>query len=295
MQFTSSIRFCFFFLLLSGNLFAQIETSEPVDTSWKKIYRSTPTKEFDLMHTKLDVRFDFDKAYLYGKAQITLKPHFYARKQLRLDAKGMELHDVRLLKGTQKVKLKYDYSDGNNLYITLDKEYKGGESFTIFIDYTAKPNEYDAKGSEAIKAGKGLYFINPKGEDKNKPVQIWTQGETEANSVWCPTIDKPNQRQTHEISMTVSDKYVTLSNGLMVAQKKNNDGTRTDTWKMDMPHAPYLMMMGVGDFKIYKEKWRNKEVSYYLEPAYAPYAKHIFGNTPDIMEFYSKILGVDYP
>lgn len=284
-----------FCLLISVSVSAQIIAPEKEDTSWKNIYRATETKIFDLIHTKLDVRFDYDNAYLYGKAQITLKPHFYPQKQLRLDAKGMELHEVSLLKGTQKVKLKYDYSDENNLYITLDKEYKGGENFTVYIDYTAKPNEYGAKGSEAIKAGKGLYFINPKGEDKNKPIQIWTQGETEANSVWCPTIDKPNQRQTHEIGMTVPDKYVTLSNGLLVAQKKNTDGTRTDTWKMDMPHAPYLMMMGVGDFKIYKDKWRNKEVSYYLEPAYAPYAKNIFGNTPEIIEYYSKILGVDYP
>ena len=276
-------------------MLAQIESPEPEDSSWKKVYRATVTKEFDLVHTKLDVKFDFSKAYLYGKVQITLKPHFYPSKQLRLDAKGMDINEVSLLKGTQKTKLSYDYTDKNNLNIKLDREYKGGEAFTLYIDYISKPNEYEAKGSIAIKDGKGLYFINPKGEDKDKPTQIWTQGETEANSIWCPTIDKPNQRQTHEITMTVPDKYVTLSNGLLIAQKKNTDGTRTDTWKMDMPHAPYLMMMGVGDFKIYKDKWRNKEVNYYLEPAYAPYAKQIFGNTPEIMEFYSKILGVDFP
>jgi aminopeptidase N len=292
-----SIRklFTAFCVFIAFELPAQITSPEIEDSSWKKIYRATPTKTFDLVHTKLDVKFDYANAHLYGKAQIMLKPHFYPGKQLRLDAKGMDINEVSLLKGTQKVKLKYDYSDNNYLDITLDKEYKGGENFTIYIDYVSKPNEYEAKGSDAIKDGKGLYFINPTGEDKNKPTQIWTQGETEANSVWCPTIDKPNQKQTHEISMTVPDKYVTLSNGLLVAQKKNTDGTRTDTWKMDLPHAPYLMMMGVGDFKIYKDKWRNKEVSYYLEPAYAPYAKQIFGNSPEIIEYYSKILGVDYP
>ena len=268
---------------------------EKEDSSLKNIYRPAPTKDFDLVHTRLDVKFDYAKAFMYGKAQLSLKPHFYASKQLRLDAKGMDINEVSLLKGTQKIKLIYEYKDNNNLYITLDKEYKGGETFTVYIDYVSKPNEYQAQGSEAIKEAKGLYFINPTREIKDKPIQIWTQGETEANSVWCPTIDKPNQRQTDEISMTVPDKYVTLSNGLLVAQKKNIDGTRTDTWKMDLPHAPYLMMMAVGDFKVYKDKWRNKEVNYYLEPAYAPYAKQIFGNTPEMIDFYSKILGVDYP
>ena len=35
---------------------------------------------------------------------------------------------------------------------------------------------------------KVLYFINPRGEEKDKPTQIWTQGETEATSVWCPPL-----------------------------------------------------------------------------------------------------------
>src|SRR3569833_1890512 len=54
-------------------------------------------------------------------------------------------------------------------------------------------------------------------------------------------------------------------------------------------------MMAVGDFKIYKDYYHGKEVSYYLEPAYAPYAKQIFGNTPEMIDFYGKLLGVSYP
>jgi aminopeptidase N len=120
-------------------------------------------------------------------------------------------------------------------------------------------------------------------------------GRNRSSSAWFPTIDKPNQKTTDEISMTVPAKYVTLSNGRLASKKVNADGTRTDTWKMELPHSPYLFMMAVGDFKIYKDKWRGKEVSYYLEPKYAPYAKDIFGFTPEVMEFYSKTLGVDYP
>jgi aminopeptidase N len=113
--------------------------------------------------------------------------------------------------------------------------------------------------------------------------------------VWCPIIDKPNQKTTQEIAMTVPAKYVTLSNGKLASQKKNSNGTRTDTWKMDMPHAPYLFFMGVGDFAVVKDKYKDKEVSYYVEKEYAPVARKIFGNTPEMMTFYSKILGMDYP
>ncbi|WP_431244741.1 M1 family metallopeptidase [Flavobacterium sp. P21] len=182
----------------------------------------------------------------------------------------------------------------SRLFIALNRKYKSTEKFTIYISYTAKPDELKVKGSAAITDAKGLYFINPDGKD-DKPIQIWTQGETEASSAWFPTIDKPNQKTTSEIAMTVDAKYVTLSNGKLASQKVNSNGTRTDIWKMELPHSPYLFMMAVGDFKITKDTYNGKEVSYYLEPKYAPYAKQIFGKTPDMMNFYSKMLGVEYP
>ena len=165
----------------------------------------------------------------------------------------------------------------------------------IYINYTSKPNELTVEGSAAITNAKGLYFINPTGEDKDKPVQIWTQGETESNSVWMPTIDKPNQKSTEEIYMTVPAKYVTLSNGKLISQKKNPDDTRTDYWKMDLPHAPYLFFMGVGDFTIIKDSYKGKEVNYYVEKKEAPYAKGVFGNTPEMIQFFSNKLGIEYP
>ena len=266
-----------------------------VDTSWKKEYRETAEKINDLMHTKLEVKPDFSKSYLYGKSWLTLRPHFYPTDSLRLDAKGMTINKVALLKGTQQLPLKYEYDDWS-LRIKLDKTYKSSESYTIYIDYTAKPDEFQEKyGTDDFLGIKGMYFINPKGEVKNKPTQIWTQGETENNSAWFPTIDKTNQKTTQELTVTVANKYVTLSNGKLTSQKKNTDGTRTDYWKMDLPHAPYLFFLGVGEYAVIKDSWQGKEVNYYVEPEYASVAKKIFGNTPEMIGFFSKITSVDYP
>jgi aminopeptidase N len=283
-------------LILVGALFI-IDISllaQAPDTTVMKVYRETATRINDLVHTRLEARFDFSKSYMYGKAWVTLQPHFYSTDSLRLDAKGMEIHKITIVKNGKESPLKYDY-DNSQLNIHLDKTYRAGEQYTIFIDYTARPDEVKAKGSAAIREAKGLYFINPRGEDPDTPTEIWTQGETEANSVWLPTIDKPNQKMTDEIAMTVPDKYVTLSNGKLVSQKKNVDGTRTDTWKMDLPHAPYLLFMGVGDYAIIKDSYKGKEVSYYVDKEYASVARKIFGLTPEMIAFYSKITGIDYP
>lgn len=272
---------------------AQHDGSKP-DTSWKTVFREAPERINDLVHTKLDARFDYSKSYLNGKVWITLKPHFYPTDSLLLDAKGMDIKKVNIVKGSSQSPLKYNY-DGMFLNIKLDKTYKGNEQYTVYIEYTARPNELEVQGSAAISDAKGLYFINPTGEEKDKPTQIWTQGETEATSVWVPTIDKPNQKTTQEFALTVPDKYVTLSNGILTSSKKNSDGTRTDNWKMDLPHAPYLFFMGVGDFAVIKDSYKGKEVSYYVEKEYAPVAKRIFGNTPEMMAYFSRITGIDFP
>ncbi len=263
-------------ILFSGNVFAQSEISGRTE-----IYRQSHTKMTELKHTKLKVKFDYQKEQMSGEEWLTASPYFYPTDSLVLNAKAMLIHEVALDKNGSKSPLKYEYKN-DMLKINLDKTYTRNQDYTVYINYTARPNEVKTPGSAAISDAKGLYFVN-------------AQGETEASSAWFPTIDKPNQKTTQEIYMTVPDKYVTLSNGLMKSSKKEANGLRTDHWVMDKKHAPYLFFMGVGDYAVVKDKWRNIDVDYYVEKEYEPYAKQIFGNTPEMMEFFSKKLNYDYP
>ena len=257
------------------------------------VYRGSYKLENDIIHTALDLKFDWEKEHVLGKATLTIKPWFYAVDKITLDAKDFDIHKINY--AGQSTPLKYEY-DNQRLTILLGKTIKRGEQYKLEIDYTAKPAELGGQGgSAAITSDQGLFFINPRNEDSEKPQQIWTQGETEWNSRWFPTTDKPNERCTQEMYLTVEDKYVTLSNGLLKSSKKNADGTRTDYWKMDMPHAPYLFMIAVGEFAVVKETWENIPLEYYVEPAYKADAKKIFDHTPEMLSFFSKITGVKYP
>jgi aminopeptidase N len=253
-------------------------------------YNPSHTRVNDLLHTKLEVRFDWSKEQVLGKATLKLKPHFYETRILTLDAKNFEFHKITFAGSNQE--LKYEY-DGQNIVIDLGRAYKRDEEYTLLIDYTASPNE--SGGSAAITSDKGLFFINPTGEDTEKPQQIWTQGETENNSRWFPTIDKPNERCTQEMYITVQDKYKTLSNGDLVKSTPNSDGTRTDYWNMTQPHAPYLFMIAVGEFAVITDEWKGKKIEYFVEKEYEEHARRIFPHTPEMLSFFSDILGVEYP
>jgi aminopeptidase N len=280
-------------LFLAFTLQAQTTTAQE-DSSWKQNYRAVATKTNNLKHTKLVASFNYEKSQMNGEVWLQLQPHFYPTKTLVLDAKAMDIKEVALMKGTAKAKLAYTY-DSLQLHIDLDKTYTAKESYTIYIKYIARPNEYKGKGSEAIRDAKGMYFINPLGIDKDKPTQIWTQGETEASSVWIPTIDQTNQKTTQEFYLRVPSKYVSLSNGLLVKQTDLKNGFREDVWKMDLPHAPYLFFIGIGDYAVIKDSYKGKEVSYYIEKAYEKVARKIYGNTPQMIAYFENKLGVAYP
>lgn len=257
------------------------------------VYRPSYTLKNDLIHTKLDIRFDWEKQHVLGKAVLSLKPYFYPVNSLELHAQGFDIHSITF-EGDSKP-LKYEY-DGQTLNIDLGKTFPSDQEYKIFIDYTAKPAEGPEGGSAAITSDQGLFFINHDGSDPAKPMQIWTQGETENNSRWFPTIDKPNERCTQEMYLTVDKKYKTLSNGILVSSTENADGTRTDYWKMNQPHTPYLFMVAVGEFAIVNDDdWNGIPVNYYVEPEYADFAKEIFAHTPEMLTFFSELVDMKYP
>jgi aminopeptidase N len=257
-------------------------------------YQASETISADLLHTTLWLSFDYDSQTVIGKAQLTFKPYFYPLSTVTIDAKAFTIHQLVLLRN-DSVKLAYTY-DSEKIVVTLDRVHLAGETFDLFIRYTAHPSTITTPGSSAISDAKGLYFINPTRADKNKPRQIWSQGETQSNSGWFPTIDIPNEKMTQDIYLTVDATDKTLSNGLLIYSTDEPNGKRTDYWSQKLPAAPYLTMIAVGEFDKTEDMWRDSvEVNYYLEKDYAPYAHLIFGTTPQMLECFSTRLGVDYP
>jgi hypothetical protein len=60
-------------------------------------YQASETKVNDLIHTRLEVSFDYKNQHLLGKASLTFKPYFYAINALDLDAKSMQIEKVAML------------------------------------------------------------------------------------------------------------------------------------------------------------------------------------------------------
>lgn len=256
-------------------------------------YQPMAARVMDLIHTELHLEFDYQKQQVPAIAKLTLKPYAQPLHEFNLDAKGFALRTVTAKQKGKDVPIRYQY-DSVRITIYSERKLTVSDTIEVMIEYTARPNELPNEGGRAITDSRGLYFINPLGTDPNKPRQIWTQGEPKCNSAWFPTIDEPNEKHTQDIFLLVDTPDITLSNGLLVGSVRKGI-KREDHWRQSLPHAPYLTMLAVGNFGVTKDQWRGKEVSYYLEPDFSPYARSIFGSTVNMLEVFSTVTGVPYP
>ncbi len=263
-------------------------SAEPV----KPPYKGTRTRVWDLLDTELDIRFDWVNSTAPGKAILTMTPLQVGQETVVLDAVGFLLSRVGY--PGQSKQLGYTY-DGQQLAVSLDRSFAKGDTLRLEIEYLAQPEKNETSEGRAVTSDKGLYFINPTGQYKDKPRQVWTQGETQANSRWVPTFDQTNERATQTFRITVDTVFETLSNGVLTSTTVHPDGTRTDTWRMDLPHAPYLMMIAVGDYAIIRDTWQGIPLEYYVEHQFAADAQAIFPDAAAMLSFFSDYTGVAYP
>ncbi|MSP09333.1 MAG: M1 family peptidase [Flavobacteriaceae bacterium] len=298
-------------------------------------FQTSAEKIWDLIHTDLALNIHFDSSSIDGYATLTLKPHFYSQDSLVLDAVNMEIYEVLTHIEESKsgvngsnvfipppTRLKFNYRENKKLVVYFNEVITPNQPVSIRIQYSATPGkkiplsyeanelEIDLTEFDAISDDIGMYFINADGKNPTKPTQMWTQGEPQSNCHWFPTLDAPNQKHTQRVSVTIPGNMQSLSNGELKSSVDiyGNNGIhlRTDVWVQNKPHAPYLTMLAVGKWVRVKDSlpWpidpnlRKKEtlpIEYLVEPQFKDDAKRIFGNTPEMIQFFSQYTGVKYP
>ncbi|NPA68586.1 MAG: M1 family peptidase [Chlorobi bacterium] len=253
-------------------------------------YRACNTVKNNIINTELHIKFKYKTKQAEGYAVITAKPHFYPVDSVTLDAKEFNIKNIYEITDNKKIPLSYKY-ENNKLKIKLNKTYTRNDTFKIAVRYIANPEKAGQNAPASIIGNKGLYFFDT---DTDNP-QIWTQGETQSNSCWFPVIDSPNQKITQDFYITVKREFTTLSNGKLISSVPDENGMRTDYWRQEKPHAPYLAAIIAGKFSEITDTWRNIPLKVYVEPGNEDKARKVFGKTNKMIEFYSSILDYDFP
>ncbi|MDR3691426.1 MAG: M1 family metallopeptidase [Fimbriimonas sp.] len=167
------------------------------------------------------------------------------------------------------------------LTITLPKPAHKGDTLDVRSIYTGAPVN-------------GLYFVPASRASPAHTGMIYTQGEGEDNHYWLPTYDKPDDKATTECYVTVPPTWTAISNGKLIGEQTTGEG-KVFHYKMDQPYSTYLISLVAGEYVEGKDHWHDIPVSYYVPPGLEREGKASFGNTPMMIDYYSKLTGVDYP
>ncbi|MGE3800542.1 MAG: M1 family metallopeptidase [Candidatus Kapaibacterium sp.] len=233
---------------------------------------------FDLIHTALDVRLDFDNEVVSGTVTHNFRSLSPTLSKIQLDAaQTMTISSLTVDDQTARFVL-----EGQSLQITLPKTLSYDELFTIKIEYSVSPK-------------KGIYFVKKEENEPEGRDQIWTQGEGEDHHFWIPMYDYPNDLATSEIRATIRSDWKLLSNGEFVSTASNGDGTTTWHYKMTKPHAPYLMMLAASDYLVTRDTVRDIPLEYWSYPDMPDRVEPSFGRTPEIVSYLEDLIGIPYP
>lgn len=241
----------------------------------------TPPREhsLDFQELKLDLAFDLKKSIVKGKATHLFTPLRNSVDNFFLDAAGDFTIKEANINGSKIEFLR----EGEGFIFYPKTALTFGNKYTLQITYEAKPK-------------KGLYFVGWDDSTNISKKQIWTQGQATDNRHWIPMYDEMNDKLITEVNITFAKDYKVLSNGAKLLEKDNPDGTKTWRYRMEKPHAPYLVMLAIGkyDIKEYKSK-SGIPLRMYYYPEHKDRVDVIYKYMVQMFDFMEKETGVPYP
>lgn len=231
---------------------------------------------------KLKLHFDEAKSEVFGDELVTLRPFEPHFRRFYLNSAGLKIDSVALVPAQgAEVKLANAAKD-SRLWITLDRDYGARNTLRVRIVYHGFPRM-------------GLFFVNPTKYYPKWPHEVFSQGDPEFNHFWFPCWDYPNDMATSETITTVPDGQSVVSNGKLV-KVTHARGEATYDWVESIPHSSYLTSIAVGPWRKVKDSYEGKPVDYYVaDSVNQATARRSFHLTTDMIGFFSRMTGVDYP
>lgn len=232
----------------------------------------------DLAHLRAELTLDVPGRGLSGTAWLTVVPIAEPVAALSVDAEELTVTAV----SSDAATTVGWHNTGKALDLTFDPPLVAEQAVTVAIEYSATPR-------------RGLHYIAPDEDHPDKRTEVWSQCFDLDARCWVPCLDYPTQKCSTELSVTVPGTWFCLSNGRLVERRTNADGTATFHWLQEVPHSSYLLALAAGEYAEVEDSWDGIPVNYYVPPDRLADGARSFGRTPEMVAFYSDLIGVRYP
>lgn len=235
-------------------------------------------RDYDMLHTVLRLRFDWDARAVEGTVVHRLASLRDSLSALHFDQHRFTFGDI-LLDGKPAAWT----TSGDTLTVFPPHALARGESTEVSIAY------------RALRPPEGVYWNVPDADYPHMHPQIWTEGSETESHFWFPCYDAPNDKMTTEEFVTADPRFTVVGNGQLVSRTEDPGGAVTWHYRMDVPVSTYLISLVVGEFAEYKQSADGVPILSYVPPDRLSEAARSFDRTPDMLRMLSEVAGMPYP
>ena len=238
-----------------------------------------PGRQFDLIDVRIVIGIDPVNYSFSATAVNTIAPLADGLSVIRLDCGSRLKVDSVHVEGAHAI---YSRS-GDTLWIKPASPLLRGKPQRVSVHYSSGDST------------EGFHWIKPTPQDSTRE-GFWTVGQPMHNHGWLPTWDYPNDLATSEARVTVPAGWYVIGNGALVSDSLSRDRrTRTFTWRMRQPHATYLLSLAGGRLDVKSLVHEGIPLMYVVQAGKKNMIDRSFEKTPEMVSYYSKLLGVKYP
>lgn len=173
------------------------------------------------------------------------------------------------------------------LRVQLDRAYQRGETFRVTVRYAGVPRQGGFKGL---------------GFDQNRygDLVISSLSEPFLARTWWPCKDDPmDKADSVRVTLTTPQTMLGASNGVLISQTDNGNGTKTFVWQERYPITTYLVSLAISNYATFQDRFEYAPgqflpLDYYVYPAQLSTARTAFANVPEMLRIFSNLFG-PYP
>jgi aminopeptidase N len=232
----------------------------------------------DLLFYHLDIRVDPEKKVIQGKNSIRFKM-LKSGQRIQLDLHPA-LRVDKILLGS--VPLKYTREEGA-VFIDFPQTLQAGHVYTIDFYYSGHPVQVGRFGAFTF------------GKDPSGHPWIYTACEETGASVWWPNKDQwRDEPEGVDISVSVPNGLVDVSNGRFVGKTDLGDGYTRWDWAVHYPINSYDVSLNIGNYVHFSDSLGSLPLDFYVLPEDKAKAEKQFPQAKEMLQIFGHYFG-DYP
>ncbi|BBC71181.1 aminopeptidase N [Altererythrobacter sp. B11] len=240
------------------------------------------------VHYAISFRPDLEKLTFTGSERITLEV-FSASDSLTLNANNLRISSAQLTPA----------SGGAAVALTPAFD-ENAQRVTLSSGKSIAPGRYDLEiaYSGAINTqASGLFALDYPDKRTGKEVRaLFTQFEAPDARRFAPMFDEPSYKATFDLTATVPDQLMPVSNMPVAQVDKLGDGTKRVTFATTPRMSSYLLFFGLGDFeRLSMTAPDGTDVGIVGPAGSGDQSRYALESLAPLMTYYGDYFGVPFP